>query len=80
MTKALRKDTRFKKGNPGRQACGSRNKATVAVEALLAEPEVCEGSKANLMELQIKLSEVKHELGNAEQAWLAASNEIEAVN
>ena len=79
MTKALRKDTRFKKGNPGRRP-GSRNKATVAVEALLAEPEVYEGSKANLMELQIKLSEVKHELGNAEQAWLAASNEIEAVN
>ena len=34
MTKALRKDTRFKKGNPGRRP-GSRNKATVAVEALL---------------------------------------------
>ena len=34
MTKALRKDTRFKKGNPGRKL-GSRNKATVAVEALL---------------------------------------------
>ena len=34
MTKALRKDTRFKKGNPGRRP-GSRNKATVSVEALL---------------------------------------------
>ena len=34
MTKALRKDPRFKKGNPGRRP-GSRNKATVAVEALL---------------------------------------------
>ena len=34
MTKALRKDIRFKKGNPGRRP-DSRNKATVAVEALL---------------------------------------------
>ena len=46
MTKALRKDTRLKKGNPGRRQ-DSRNKATVAVEVrLMSRPK---GSHAKLL-------------------------------
>ncbi|NQV46331.1 MAG: ABC-F family ATP-binding cassette domain-containing protein [Rhodospirillaceae bacterium] len=46
------------------------------LEAKLADPKVYEGSTAGLMELQVKLSDIKSQLAKAEEAWLAAEEKI----
>ena len=50
------------------------------LEARLAEPEVYHGPTAQLMELQIKLGEVKKALAAAEEAWLAAQEAFDTAN
>lgn len=49
------------------------------LEAKLSDPEVYGGPTAALMDLQVKLGEVKNALSEAEDAWMAAEAEIESV-
>ena len=47
------------------------------LEARLADPEVYDGPTAKLMDLQLRHKEIKEEIAKAEEAWLAAQEELE---
>ena len=47
------------------------------LEAKLVDPEVYNGSTTTLMEIQIKLGNVKLKLSEAENSWMQASEELE---
>ncbi len=49
------------------------------LETRLADPEVYEGPTTALMELQVKLGEIKSALAEAEDAWMEIEGEIEAA-
>jgi ATP-binding cassette, subfamily F, member 3 len=49
------------------------------LEARLADPEIYGGSTAVLMELQVKLGDVKTALAEAEESWMTKEAEIEAA-
>ncbi len=49
------------------------------LEARLANPEVYEGSTSVLMELQVKLGDIKTALAEAEDDWMTKEAEIEAA-
>ncbi len=48
-----------------------------ALEARLTDPAVYEGPTAALMELQVKLSDLKSQLAQSEQAWLESQARLE---
>src|SRR5262249_7688734 len=49
-----------------------------ALEARLADPEVYNGPTAKLMELQVRYGDLKRAIAEAEDAWLAAQERLEA--
>src|SRR5262249_19869453 len=49
-----------------------------AIETRLADPEVYNGQTAKLMELQVRYGDVKRAIAEAEDAWLAAQEKLEA--
>lgn len=51
-----------------------------ALESSLADPEVYTGPTAALMDLQVRLGEVKVALAEAEAAWIAAQEDLEAAS
>jgi len=50
------------------------------LESQLADPEIYEGSTSKLMEIQLKLGDVKNELQGVETAWIEASEELEKAS
>ena len=50
------------------------------LEAQLADPEIYEGSTSKLMEIQLKLGDVKNELQEVETTWIEASEELEQAS
>src|SRR5499427_218119 len=52
--------------------------ARAALEARLADPEVYNGPTAKLMELQVRYGDLKRAIAEAEDAWLAAQEKLEA--
>ncbi len=50
------------------------------LEARLADPEVYEGPTTQLMELQVRLGEIKSALDAAEEEWLELSGRLEAAD
>ena len=51
-----------------------------ALEQRLADPAVYGGPTRDLMELQVKLAEVKKRIAAAEEQWLAAQAALESAN
>jgi ATP-binding cassette, subfamily F, member 3 len=49
------------------------------LEAKMANPEIYEGSTSSMMELQVKLGNVKSQLSKAEDDWMAMEAEIETA-
>jgi len=49
-----------------------------AIETRLADPEVYNGPTAKLMELQVRYGDLKRAIAEAEDAWLAAQEKLEA--
>ncbi|HYB10657.1 MAG TPA: ABC-F family ATP-binding cassette domain-containing protein [Alphaproteobacteria bacterium] len=50
------------------------------LELLLADPEIYLGPTARVMELQIRLGDIKKALASAEEAWLSAQEALDTAN
>ncbi len=47
------------------------------IEKTLSDPEIYNGSTAKLMELQVKLGDIKNQMATAEERWLEISDALE---